>query len=86
VTVQLRDGRELAGRIVGLDLSSDVAVLKIEAGDLPAASLCKVELDGRQVARASELAEAIAAHRPGTRRPTHRDEVFPHPLLRPTSR
>lgn len=39
VTVELRDGRQLAGRIVGVDLPTDVAVLKIEARDLPTAHL-----------------------------------------------
>lgn len=39
VTVELRDGRKLPGHIVGIDLPSDVAVLKIEATDLPAATL-----------------------------------------------
>jgi len=39
VTVVLRDGRELAGKVVGRDPKTDLAVVKVEAGDkLPALS------------------------------------------------
>ena len=40
VTVQLQDGREFPAKIVGADLRTDVAVLKIRAADLSAATLC----------------------------------------------
>src|SRR5205823_14298263 len=36
VKVALNDGRELIGKIVGKDPKSDVAVLKVDAKDLPA--------------------------------------------------
>lgn len=39
VTVQLHDGRDFPGRIVGIDLPSDVAVIKIEANELPTVTL-----------------------------------------------
>lgn len=40
VTVQLQDGREFPAGIVGADLRSDIAVLKIRATGLSAATLC----------------------------------------------
>jgi serine protease Do len=39
VTVRLRDGRPFKGRVVGLDKRTDVALLKIEASGLTAASI-----------------------------------------------
>ena len=39
ITVQLKDGRELEAKLVGADPKSDLAVLKIEADDLPLARL-----------------------------------------------
>ena len=39
VTVTLSDGRQLEGHIQGTDVRSDLAVIKIEAKNLPAASL-----------------------------------------------
>jgi serine protease Do len=36
VTVTLADGRELTARVVGRDPQTDVAVIKVSAGDLPA--------------------------------------------------
>jgi S1-C subfamily serine protease len=39
VTVTLRDGREFTGRVVGEDPLTDVAVVKIEANNLPTVSL-----------------------------------------------
>ena len=35
ITVQLNDGRELEGKVIGKDPNSDIAVLKIEAKNLP---------------------------------------------------
>lgn len=37
ITVRLRDGRKFEGRVIGSDEKSDLAVVKIEANDLPAA-------------------------------------------------
>ncbi len=39
LTVTLNDGREFKARIVGTDPKTDVAVIKVEAGALPAATL-----------------------------------------------
>jgi S1-C subfamily serine protease len=39
VTVKLKDGREFTGRVVGEDRLTDVAVVKIEAANLPTVSL-----------------------------------------------
>ncbi len=39
VQVHLKDGRTLLGEVVGSDSATDVAVVKVEAEDLPAASL-----------------------------------------------
>jgi S1-C subfamily serine protease len=39
VTVTLKDGREFDGRVVGVDVVTDVAAIKIEAADLPTVTL-----------------------------------------------
>lgn len=39
ITVNLADGRKVGGRVIGVDPGSDLAVLKIEAGNLPVAVL-----------------------------------------------
>src|SRR5450432_1970855 len=39
VDVKLRDGRHFSGKVVGSDEKSDIAVVKIEASDLPVAEL-----------------------------------------------
>ena len=39
LTVELRDGRELDGRLYGVDTLSDLAIVKIEGADLPAAPI-----------------------------------------------
>jgi S1-C subfamily serine protease len=39
VTVTLTDGRELQGRVMGADSLTDVAVIKVEANNLPAVAL-----------------------------------------------
>lgn len=39
VTVTLKDGREYTGRVLGADRQNDVAVVKIEANNLPAVTL-----------------------------------------------
>jgi Do/DeqQ family serine protease len=39
VTVLLKDGRELRGRVLGADSLTDVAVIKVEANNLPAVAM-----------------------------------------------
>ncbi len=39
VQVHLKDGRTLLGEVVGSDASTDIAVIKVDAANLPAASL-----------------------------------------------
>jgi serine protease Do len=56
IEVRLKDGRRFAATVRGQDLQSDVAVLKIDATDLPAATLA----DSRQT-RVGEFAIAIGA-------------------------
>ncbi|MCC3407677.1 MAG: trypsin-like peptidase domain-containing protein [Microcoleus sp. PH2017_10_PVI_O_A] len=43
VTVKLKDGRELAGKVLGVDTVTDVAVVKVEATNLPVVNLGKSE-------------------------------------------
>jgi len=43
VTVKLKDGREFVGKVLGVDTVTDVAVVKIEATNLPVVSLGKSE-------------------------------------------
>lgn len=43
VTVTLKDGRELEGRVVGVDEVTDVAAIKIEAKELPTVKLGRSE-------------------------------------------
>ena len=54
VTVTLRDGREFSGEVVGEDPLTDVAVIKVEAQDLPT-----VTLGNSQELRPGEWAIAI---------------------------
>lgn len=35
ISVKLNDGREFKGRVIGADPSTDLALVKIEADDLP---------------------------------------------------
>jgi serine protease Do len=56
ITVMLRDGRRFPGKLVGMDQISDLAVLKIDAADLPAA-----ELGDSDKVRVGEFAFAIGA-------------------------
>ena len=39
VTVTMRDGREFQGKVLGVDTVTDVAVIKVEANNLPAVSV-----------------------------------------------
>ncbi len=41
LTVQLKDGRELEGTVYGIDTLTDLAIVKVEATDLPAAPIGK---------------------------------------------
>ncbi len=59
ITVELLDGRSLPAKLVGRDPTTDVAVLKVEADDLPT-----VELGDSDIAEVGELVMAIG--NPGT--------------------
>jgi serine protease Do len=39
VVVRLADGRQFAGKVIGIDWTTDVALLRIEAHGLPAAAI-----------------------------------------------
>jgi serine protease Do len=54
ITVRLKDGRVFPGRVVGTDEKTDIAVVKIEAADLPVA-----ELADSDAVRVGEIACAI---------------------------
>ncbi|HRJ74222.1 MAG TPA: trypsin-like peptidase domain-containing protein, partial [Terrimicrobiaceae bacterium] len=56
ITVQLKDGRKFAGSLIGMDDKSDLAVLKVDAGNLPF-----VELGDSDKARVGQFAFAIGA-------------------------
>ncbi len=56
IQVKLRDGREFAGKIAGTDEKTDIAVIKIEATDLPV-----VHLGDSDAVRVGEFAFAIGA-------------------------
>ncbi len=56
VNVKLEDGREFPGKIVGLDEKTDIAVLKIEANNLPV-----VQLGNSDAVRVGQFAFAIGA-------------------------
>ena len=56
IEVRLRDGRELVAMVRGVDFASDLAVLKVEARDLP---ICRLGNSDR--ARVGEFALAIGA-------------------------
>jgi serine protease Do len=56
IDVKLKDGREFPAKIVGTDEKTDVAVIKIEAKDLPA-----VQLGDSDAVRVGQFAFAIGA-------------------------
>lgn len=56
IKVKLRDGREFDGKTVGTDEMTDVAIVKIDAKDLPA-----VELGDSDAVRVGQFAFAIGA-------------------------
>ena len=56
ISVKLKDGREFSGRVVGTDEKTDVAVIKIDAKDLPT-----VELGDSDAVRVGQFAFAIGA-------------------------
>src|SRR5438045_3370910 len=56
VDVKLKDGREFPGKIVGTDEKTDIAVIKIEAKDLPV-----VQLGDSDAVRVGQFAFAIGA-------------------------
>src|SRR4051794_1697217 len=56
ISVKLKDGREFSGRVVGTDEKTDVAVIKIDAKDLPV-----VELADSDAVKVGQFAFAIGA-------------------------
>src|SRR6202140_1662031 len=56
ISVKLKDGREFPARVIGTDEKTDVAVIKIEAKDLPV-----VQLGDSDAVRVGQLAFAIGA-------------------------
>ena len=56
IDVKLKDGREFAGKIVGTDEKTDVAVVKIDSKDLPV-----VQLGDSDAVRVGQFAFAIGA-------------------------
>jgi serine protease Do len=56
IQVKLRDGREFEGKVAGTDEKTDIAVIKIEATDLPV-----VHLGNSDATRVGEFAFAIGA-------------------------
>ncbi len=56
ITVRLKDGRKFPGSLIGLDDKSDLAVIKIDARDLPT-----VELGDSDTAKVGQFAFAIGA-------------------------
>ena len=54
ISVRLKDSRQFTARLVGVDDKTDIAVIKIDAGDLPAA-----ELADSESVRVGEIACAI---------------------------
>lgn len=56
VEVKLKDGREFTGKIVGTDEKTDIAVIKVDATNLPV-----VELANSDAVRVGQLAFAIGA-------------------------
>src|ERR1700730_12661447 len=56
IDVKLKDGREFSGKIVGTDEKTDIAVVKIEAKDLPI-----VQLGDSDAVRVGQFAFAIGA-------------------------
>src|SRR3984893_6300182 len=56
IDVKLKDGREFAAKVVGTDEKTDIAVVKIEAKDLPV-----VQLGDSDALRVGEFAFAIGA-------------------------
>src|SRR6202048_1662812 len=56
IDVKLKDGRDFAGKIVGTDEKTDIAVIKIDAKDLPV-----VQLGDSDAVRVGQFAFAIGA-------------------------
>jgi Do/DeqQ family serine protease len=56
VTVKLKDGRELAGKVFGTDEKTDIAVVKVDANNLPV-----VQLADSDKVRVGQFAFAIGA-------------------------
>src|ERR1700719_1142367 len=69
IDVKLKDGREFPAKVVGTDEKTDVAVIKIDAKDLPAA-----KLGDSDAVRVGEFAFAIGA-------PFRLDYTFPYGVI-----
>ncbi len=56
INVRLKDGRALAGKLIGADEKTDIAIIKIDASDLPVATLANSD-----TVRVGEIVFAIGA-------------------------
>jgi serine protease Do len=56
ISVKLKDGREFSGKVIGTDEKTDIAVIKIDANDLPVA-----QLGDSDAVRVGQFAFAIGA-------------------------
>src|SRR6476619_2397748 len=74
ITVKLKDDREFSARVVGTDEKTDVAVIKIDAKDLPV-----VQLGDSDAVRVGQFAFAIGA-------PFKLDYTFTYGVISGTSR
>ena len=73
LTVELKDGRTFTGTVYGIDTLTDLAIVRIEATALPAATRLQAPEDRQPVERPLRLVQMRAARRAASgRRPTQR--------------